>query len=360
MKILFVSDLYPVKNSERTTPRTLSNFVREWKKAGNDVTIFKPNFMLNAFVRKKPFYKTGQYDDVFNANYMTPFWGNVKNKAKEIFSKHYDAVVAHMPSGILFADKLGLPFVAGVHSSDLTILTNPLYRFHFKPRLLKALENAKAIACRSYVIKDKLLGLYSEFADKTFVAPSGVDEKYIIKDVPKEFEPDKLKVITCAHFKKRKNIDKLIFALRDIGGVELTVIGDGKSRKHLERLNPNNKFLGGLPNEKVLEAMRGADVFILPSVGETFGMVYLEAMASGCVTVCTKNDGIDGIIKDGVNGFTTLPDENSIKDVILRIKSMGGDRLNEIRKNSLDTIRLYTQEACSKAYLDNVHKFLIK
>ena len=49
--------------------------------------------------------------------------------------------------------------------------------------------------------------------------------------------------------------------------------------------------------------MRESDIFILPSRNETFGMVYMEAMASGCITVCSKNDGVDGIIRDGINGF---------------------------------------------------------
>ena len=37
MKILFITDLYPVKENEKTTPRTLFDFVQEWKAAGNEV-----------------------------------------------------------------------------------------------------------------------------------------------------------------------------------------------------------------------------------------------------------------------------------------------------------------------------------
>lgn len=358
MKILFISDLYPVKSSEKTTPRTLYNFVKEWEELGHSVTVLKPNFLLNSFIRKKPFYQTGQYDGVFNANYLLPFMGNVKNRAKNIFREHYDIVIAHMPSGILFADKLGVPFVAGVHVSDLVVLTSPVYRIYFKPKLLKALRNARAIACRSYVIKDKLLSLYPEFEEKTFVAPSGVDEKYIINTFSSEINPQSLRVVTCANFKKRKNIDKLILALKGFDNIELTVIGDGKERKKLESLDKNVKFLGRLPNEKVLDEMRKSDIFVLPSVEETFGMVYLEAMASGCIVVCTKNDGIDGIIQDGVNGFTVLPDAGSIRNLFLKIKNCRREKLSDIRVNSLETIKQYTQKVCSKAYLDNIHKFV--
>ena len=174
MKILFITDLFPVKENETATPRTLYDFVEGWKVLGHQVDVIKPNFIFNSFLRGKPFYKQGNYNGVLNLNFWLPFLGKIK-----LPKENYDIVIAHMPSGILYADKLGLPFVAGVHNSDLTILTSPLYKFYFKNRLETALKNAKAIACRSFVIQKKLLALYPEFETKTFVAPSGVDEKLI-------------------------------------------------------------------------------------------------------------------------------------------------------------------------------------
>lgn len=358
MNILFITDLYPVKNTEPTTPRTLSDFVSEWKKQGHKVDIIKPNFILNSFLRKKPFYKTGQYEDVFNVNYWTPFWFNIKNKLKNL--PKYDIVVAHMPSGILFANKLGLPFVAGIHNSDIEVLTNPLYKIHFKPRLEKALKNARAIACRSFVLQDKLLKLYPEFESKVFVAPSGVNEKLLDETnhslLTTHHSP--IKVLTCAHFKKRKNIDKVINACKGVKSFELTVIGDGKERKSLEKIDKNVIFTGRLPHDEVLAKMRDSDIFVLPSVGETFGMVYLEAMASGCITVCTKGDGIDGIIKNGENGFLVAPNSNNVKDTLLNIKNLSAEELKFLHTNSFNTIKEYTSSLCADKYLQQILKIL--
>ena len=377
MNILFVTDLYPVKNDEKTTPRTLLAFVEEWKKMGHNVDILKPNFILNSFLRGKPFYKSGQYEDVFNVNYWTPFLGDVKSKLPNL--PKYDIVVAHMPSGILFADKLGLPFVAGIHNSDIEVLTNPLYKIHFKPRLEKALRNARAIACRSFVLQDKLLKLYPEFEEKTFVAPSGIDEK-AAKQLGSEAarlldakqnekhsadtnfsrftsHVSPIKVITCAHFKKRKNIDKVIKACKGLEGFELTVIGDGKERKNLEKIDKNVVFTGGLPHDEVLAKMRENDVFVLPSVGETFGMVYLEAMASGCITVCTKGDGIDGIIKNGENGFLTEPTVENIIETLLNIKKIDDKKLEALSINSFSTICEYTSTKTATHYLQQILRF---
>lgn len=396
MNILFITDLYPVKSDEKTTPRTLLAFVEEWEKMGHNVDVLKPNFILNSFLRGKPFYKSGQYGDVFNINYWTPFWFDVKRKSNgnsrlgtlaQLNKHNYNIVVAHMPSGILFADKLGLPFVAGIHNSDIEVLTSPLYKIHFKPRLEKALKNAKAIACRSFVLQDKLLKLYPEFEEKTFVAPSGIDKKAAMFLDAKQNEKHSadtnfsrftshislssdmnhslltthhspIKVLTCAHFKKRKNIDKVIKACKGLECFELTVIGDGKERKKLEKIDKNVIFTGRLPHDEVLAKMRNSDIFVLPSVGETFGMVYLEAMASGCITVCTKGDGIDGIIKDRENGFLTEPNSESVKETLLNIKNLTKEELNSLYTNSFNTIQHYTSTLCAERYLQQILKIM--
>lgn len=354
MKMLFVTDLYPVTDVEKTTPLTLFNFVQEWKKKGITVDVIKPNFVFNSFLRRKPFYKTGQYNDVLNINYWLPFMFDVKKKLN--LKLDYDIVVAHMPSGILFAEKLGLPFIAGVHNSDLEVLTNPIYAFYFRNRLKAALYRAKAIACRSEVIKNKLVKLLPDLQDKIFVAPSGVKEE-IISERIKGLNRDRVKVLTCANFKKRKNIDKVIEACKNLENFELTVIGDGKDRKKLEKIDAKVKFTGRLKPDEVYAKMSESDIFILPSVGETFGMVYLEAMACGCITMCTKDDGISGIIKHGENGFLTLPISSEIRNLLLKIKDMDDDNLKALRYNSFQTIKRYTSRKCSEDYLQQILRF---
>jgi glycosyltransferase involved in cell wall biosynthesis len=307
-------------------------------------------------LRGKPFYKTGKYGNVLNLNFWTPFWGNMFQKLPNHLDLSEFLVVAHMPSGILFADRLGVPFVAGVHNSDLEVLTNPLYKFHFKKRLKTALQNAKAIACRSFVIEKKLLKLFPEFNGKTFVAPSGIAQSDNFDENIQSPENSEISVLTCANFKKRKNIDKLINACK--GKYKLTVIGDGKLRKSLEKLDNNVQFLGWLNHDEVLTQMKNHDVFVLPSVGETFGMVYLEAMSQGCITVCTKDDGIDGIIKDGENGFLTLPNSQDIKNTLDRINSMSQNERKALIYKGFDTIKTLTPEICANNYLQQIIKFL--
>ena len=340
MKILVITDLYPIKDNEKFTPKTIKNFVDGWEELGHEVRVIKPNFLLNSFLRKKPFYKSDIYGNVENINYFLPFIGNIKNKIKTEFTP--DIVIAHMPSGVIFANKLELPFVAGVHVSDLEVLTNQIYSIYFKTELEKAYKNATKIACRSNVLKQKFLKLYPEYENKTFVCYSGID----FEPIKRNWQPSgKIRVLTCANLIKRKNVDLVIKECENLN-VELRIIGEGKELNNLKKLSSKPVFLGYLPHAKVLEEMKKADIFALPSINETFGMVYLEAMASGCITVCRKDDGVSGIIKNGENGYFW-------QDGIIE-KIINSENQNKILENSYQTLKNYTSLGACKNYLLNI------
>ena len=348
MNILVITDLYPINDDEKYTPKTIKKFVEGWEVLGHNVSVIKPNFLLNSFIRKKPFYKSGIYEGVENINYFLPFLGNIKNKIRGKYKggkskggkSNPDLVIAHMPSGIIFANKLGYDFIAAVHVSDLEVLTKPIYSIYFKTELEKAYKNAKKIACRSEVIKHKFLKLYPEYENKTFVCYSGIECEIIKRDWQSKKIP---RIIVCANLIKRKNVNKVIKACENLS-VELVVVGDGVELENLKKLSSKPKFLGHLSNEKVLEEMRKSDIFALPSVNETFGMVYLEAMASGCVTICSENEGVAGIIKDGENGYFWKD------DIIEQI--LASDNQNIILENSYKTIQNYTQQKACVNYLE--------
>lgn len=101
----------------------------------------------------------------------------------------------------------------------------------------------------------------------------------------------------------------------------LTIVGQGPQKEALEALCRELqvadavRFTGQLPNRKVMEEMAEAQFFVMPSVQEGFGIVYLEAMASGCITIGTEGEGISDVIIDGKNGFLVPGDD---ADAIVR------------------------------------------
>ena len=67
-------------------------------------------------------------------------------------------------------------------------------------------------------------------------------------------------------------------------------------------------FACQLSNQEVHEKLSEATFFVMPSVREGFGIVYLEAMAAGCVVIGTEGEGIADVIVNGENGFLVPAD----------------------------------------------------
>ena len=103
--------------------------------------------------------------------------------------------------------------------------------------------------------------------------------------------------------------------------------------------------------------MEKTPVFILPSLKETFGMVYLEAMAKGCIVVCSKNSGMAGFIKNDFNGFLIEPSILGIKNVIEKIKNLKNPET--IMNNALDTALSMERIKMSENYINIIQNILV-
>jgi phosphatidyl-myo-inositol dimannoside synthase len=92
------------------------------------------------------------------------------------------------------------------------------------------------------------------------------------------------------------------------------IVGDGDGRPRLESLAvecgvaKNVQFTGSVPAEKLPDYFRLADVFVMPSTGEGFGIVFLEAMATGVHVVGGNRDGSVDPLADGELGWAVDPD----------------------------------------------------
>jgi phosphatidylinositol alpha 1,6-mannosyltransferase len=89
--------------------------------------------------------------------------------------------------------------------------------------------------------------------------------------------------------------------------ISFVIAGDGPVRKEIQQLMPKGIFLGNQSGTDLSMAYASSDLFVFPSTTETFGMVTLEAMASGIPPVCANKGGASGFIKDGITGFLTKP-----------------------------------------------------
>ena len=92
----------------------------------------------------------------------------------------------------------------------------------------------------------------------------------------------------------------------------LVVAGDGETRAALtalaEREVPGRHlFLGNVPREELWSVFGAGDVFAFPGIGESLGMVYLEAQAAGLPVVALADGGVAEVVEDGRTGFLTAP-----------------------------------------------------
>ena len=140
---------------------------------------------------------------------------------------------------------------------------------------------------------------------------------------------------------------------------ELTVIGAGvqesEDRAFANELGVSVCFKGKLPHETVIDEMRKAGCFVMVSENEVFGLVYLEAMAQGCITIASEKEGMEGIIIDGKNGFLAKAgDTDSLCEVLDHIRQLSEEKKQSIRIQSLLTAREFSESAVAQKYLSNV------
>lgn len=166
-----------------------------------------------------------------------------------------------------------------------------------------------------------------------FICPSGVPERFIFDAVPaSKFTTVPLTFCFVGMLIPLKNVDVMLrsfhaaFPAKDF---RLRIIGEGFLRAELERLSVELglgacvRFEGRMTREEVQEALRDADVFVMVSKPEAFGLVYLEAMAKGCLTIGTRGQGIDGVIVSQQNGFLCeARDVKSLTDTLQEIVTL--------------------------------------
>ncbi len=128
--------------------------------------------------------------------------------------------------------------------------------------------------------------------------------------------------------------------------VRFVVTGDGPRRRELERLMPNAVFTGKMVKQDLAKIYASSDVFIFPSITETFGNVVLEAMASGLPPVVAAQGGPKGIVQDGVTGFHALPKDPAdfhrkialLIDDPARAATMGAAAADYAQRQQWDTL----------------------
>jgi glycosyltransferase involved in cell wall biosynthesis len=273
--------------------------MRDESKIGNNIVHFSS---ARSSIIYRPILNKYQ-DRVLYRKKIKKIFSDIQNQIDFSQVKIIHAHTWYSDGGVayLLSKKFGIPYVIAVRSTDVSFF----FRFLFWERGfgLKVLKNAKRII---FISKSHSLSIVDrlpvELKCKSEIIPNGVDDFWLNNF--KTRQPKRLQtfnVLYVGQFIKRKNIDKLykaVKALREQGiDVKLHLVGDFQQylKKDLISTQDYVKCYGIITSkEELLDVYNVCDIFAMPSINETFGLVYIEALTQGLPILYTKRDGIDG------------------------------------------------------------------
>ena len=317
---------------------------------------YKP---ISKYVKKIPIKWLKKYDDSYVIDlrnlpsnvkvFKTPVWylpygifykwlGKLHYKSVEAVIEKYnikfDIVHSHFIwssgyVGMRIKEKYHVPFVVTGHGFDVYSL--PFKSKRWAKMIKEILNNADKVLTVSNKNKEILqkIGLIENIC----VIPNGYNSN-IFFQIEKDIARQKLGInkeskvlLTIGGLVKVKGQRYLIEAVKELFATQpqilCYVIGGGplevKLRKLIKEVNLEKKIilLGHLPHEEINMWMNSCDVFVLPSLSESFGIVQLEAFACGKPVVATKNEGSRQVITSDNLGFLcNIEDPESLAETI--------------------------------------------
>lgn len=200
--------------------------------------------------------------------------------------------------------------------------------------------------------------------DRSFICYSGIPEEYLKIKKKKDFSNGITKFSFLGSLFKLKRVEDSLRALKNEYNQDdfhFDIIGDGAERKNLESLveeldiKNNVEFHGQLDRNRAQELLEESQCFIMASSREAFGLVYVEAMAKGCITIGTKGQGIDGVIKHGENGFLCEAyNVEELSGLIEHIRKLSEHELERISNNAIETAKNLTDKKVAEHYINSV------
>ena len=267
-----------------------------------------------------------------------------------------------MPDGYIaykIKQKYGIPYVVSVRGGDLRhIKTLHSKEIVFK-KFIAVLENADKIVVHNRPQQEFVYRLGFE----SVLIPHGIDSK-MLNFCPKKNNTIVTVSVVADHI-RQKNIHWVIQAVKayhNSQNIELLIAGDGTYKNELQKIAGNAaniRFFGKIPHKDVLEILEKSHIFALPSVNETFGLVYLEAAANCCAVICHKNEGVDGVFDDdkemvfcqGYDDFNALL--TGLIDNAEKREKMAEESFVRVRNN-------YTWEMITDRYLKTYNEIIIE
>ena len=274
------------------------------------------------------------------------------NEKLDLIHVHYaipHASAAYLAKQILKYKGIHVPVITTLHGTDITLVGRDP---SFEPVVTFSINESDGVTAVSESLKNDT---YEEFEILSHieVIPNFIDLNRFQKRSHEHFKkslcPNGEKLLMhTSNFRKVKRIEDIVrvFALvRKKIPAKLVLIGDGPERSGIEALcrelevQCDVRFLGKM--DGIEEALSLADLFLLTSEKESFGLAALEAMACGVPVISSNSGGLPEVNKDGFSGY--LSDVGDVakmsSDAISLLKDE--NKLAQFKVNALATAKLF-------------------
>ncbi|NRA91438.1 MAG: N-acetyl-alpha-D-glucosaminyl L-malate synthase BshA [Psychroserpens sp.] len=270
----------------------------------------------------------------------------------EILHVHYaipHAYAAYMAKKMLQEEGIYIPIVTTLHGTDITLVgSHPFY----KTAVTFSINKSDAVTSVSQSLKEDTLRLF-DIKNHIDVVPNFIDlDKYLnnFTDCQRGMmAEDDEKIIThISNFREVKQIPdviKVFYNIQKEMPAKLMMVGEGPEREGAERLCMKlgimDKVIFFGNSNEIDKILCFSDLFLLPSVTESFGLAALEAMASGVPVISSNSGGIPEVNSHGVSGFLSpVNDVDDMSKNALYILS-DNERLKTFKKNAKEESRRF-------------------
>lgn len=252
----------------------------------------------------------------------------------------HDWLVAR--AGKALAKDIGAPWVVTVHATEHGrhqgwVENYPQSHIHGVERWMTH-DATRVIACSHYM-QEHCSEIFELEADQIDVIPNGIDPTDLrpladLDEYRRRFaEPDERLIILAGRLVYEKGFQLALEALpaviRDLGKVRFVVAGSGTHEHELKSqatelgLDEHGTFMGWVDDRELHSLYAVADLCIIPSIYEPFGLVALEAMASGCVCIVADTGGLREIVPETAGLRFTARDPEALRLAVERALTDG-------------------------------------
>jgi N-acetyl-alpha-D-glucosaminyl L-malate synthase BshA len=238
----------------------------------------------------------------------------VKNEQLDLLHVHYaipHASAAYMAKQILKSQGIRIPVITTLHGTDITLVGRDA---SYEPVVTFSINESEGVTAVSEDLKKQTLEHF-KITNEIKVIPNFIDLEKFKKQKKDHFKKaicpnGESLIVHTSNFRKIKRIPDVVTVFNNIHKEipsKLLMIGDGPERTDAENqcrelgINDAVRFLGKL--EAVEEVLSVADLFLMPSEAESFGLAALEAMACEVPVISTNVGGLPELNQQGVTGF---------------------------------------------------------